>query len=587
MKWSCLFLCGILAACGDSRPVREVITFVEANDPAPDLDADWEKVGGGLNLSFTDIDTRYAKSAIPDVQPALSWKGAAWRGERVSAQVLLWSSEAVEQIECAFSPFRSAEARLQPEVAQARFVRYVLTDVFGEGCGHRKPEDFPASLSPDMLDTLSCFDLEARTTRPLWLSFDIPADAQPGIYNGTLTIYARNRQRQALEVSLEVLPHTLPQPADWAFHLDLWQHPSAIARVLGLQTWSEAHWEALEAPMAMLAAAGQKVITATLNKDPWNHQCFDAYEDMIAWTKHPDGSWSYDYTVFDRWVSFMMQLGIRKQINCYSMIPWNNELHYRDAGKGTMVNTQAIPGTPNFEAIWSPFLQDFSRHLREKGWLEITHIAIDERSPEEMKAMLDFLARTTPEIGTALADNHKSYHTFPNLKDVCISFGETFDPQDLASRKARNLVSTAYVCCSHAFPNLFTFSDPAEGAYIGWYTSAAGLDGFLRWAYNSWTENPLTDSRFRTWPAGDTYLIYPHARSSIRFERLREGIQDFEKIRILRQYLQQSPEKLAVLERELAPFSRPEAPDVPCSELLNHAKKVLYELSKDTPSPGF
>lgn len=46
--------------------------------------------------------------------------------------------------------------------------------------------------------------------------------------------------------------------------------------------------------------------------------------------------------------------------------------------------------------------------------------------------------------------------------------------------------------------------------------------------------DPLTDSRFRAWLAGDTYLVYPDARSSIRFERLREGIQDAEKIRILK-----------------------------------------------------
>ena len=40
----------------------------------------------------------------------------------------------------------------------------------------------------------------------------------------------------------------------------------------------------------MLADAGQKVVTATLNKDPWNHQCFDAYEDMIRWTTRADGT---------------------------------------------------------------------------------------------------------------------------------------------------------------------------------------------------------------------------------------------------------------------------------------------------------
>ncbi|MFV0482584.1 MAG: DUF4091 domain-containing protein, partial [Bacteroidales bacterium] len=44
----------------------------------------------------------------------------------------------------------------------------------------------------------------------------------------------------------------------------------------------------------------------------------------------------------------------------------------------------------------------------------------------------------------------------------------------------------------------------------------------------------------RTWPAGDTFFAYPDAKSSIRFETLREGVQDYEKLRILVGELSQS-----------------------------------------------
>ena len=54
------------------------------------------------------------------------------------------------------------------------------------------------------------------------------------------------------------------------------------------------------------------------------------------------------------------------------------------------------------------------------------------------------------------------------------------------------------------------------------------------------------DSRFTKWPGGDAYLVYPDAHSSIRFERLREGIQDYEKIRILREELARNPSAQAV-----------------------------------------
>ena len=152
----------------------------------------------------------------------------------------------------------------------------------------------------------------------------------------------------------------------------------------------------------------------------------------------------------------------------------------------------------------------------------------------------------------------------------------------IAARRAAGQVTTYYVCCSHRYPNMFTFSDPAEATVAAWYAVANGYDGFLRWAYNSWTEDPLRDSRFRTWPAGDTYVIYPGGRSSIRFERLREGIQDAEKIRILRAEAGRgnsagADEKRARLEAVIAPFASRE-PAADLHERLAEAKRVLNEL---------
>ncbi len=308
----------------------------------------------------------------------------------------------------------------------------------------------------------------------------------------------------------------------------------------------------------------------------------DAYADMIVWTKGADGAWTYDYAAFDRWVEFMEGLGVDKQINCYSMLPWNNMLHYRDAATGEWVDVKAEPGQPAFDEMWRPFLADFVRHLEEKGWLAKTCIAMDERSPEQMEIAVAFLAEHAPQLGIALADNHDSYKRYPQLHDICVSARQEVAPEDIAARRAAGQVTTYYVCCSHRYPNMFTFSDPAEATVAAWYAVANGYDGFLRWAYNSWTEDPLRDSRFRTWPAGDTYVIYPGGRSSIRFERLREGIQDAEKIRILRAEPGSgnsagSDEKRARLEAVIAPFASRE-PAADLHERLAEAKRVLNEL---------
>jgi len=68
---------------------------------------------------------------------------------------------------------------------------------------------------------------------------------------------------------------------------------------------------------------------------------------------------------------------------------------------------------------------------------------------------------------------------------------------------------------------------------MGWYAAGRGYDGFLRWAYDAWPADPARDGRHTHWPAGDCFLVYPGG-SGIRFEKLREGIADYEKIRILR-----------------------------------------------------
>ena len=262
------------------------------------------------------------------------------------------------------------------------------------------------------------------------------------------------------------------------------------------------------------------------------------------------------------------------------MVPWGNILFYKDEATNEEVKVSAAPGSKEYEELWKPFLTDFIVHLKSKGWENKTLIAMDERSPEEMKAMLKILNEVAPSLGVSLADNHKSYKLYPDqLVDLCVAHGATVDAEDRAYRANKNYVTTWYVCCADVFPNVFTFSPPAEGAFIGWYTMAAGFDGFLRWAYNSFTKDALVDSRFRTWPAGDTYVVYPQGRSSIRFERLMEGIQDAEKIRIVRNKFEQDKTpagkvKLAEMNQVLEKFNVIEKPSN-MIEMLQRGKEFL------------
>lgn len=572
----------LLAACGGANDRPSFPDFQEMADPAAAF-ADWSAAGDTPCASFVTTDRRFGKSQLPDVEPRTACRLTAWRGERVSAQLLVWSAQPVERLVCTAGVLTSDEGRLPESAVRTRFVRYVMSDEFACGCCKRKPQDFAAVLTADMLDERPSMALEACTVRPVWITVDVPQDAAPGLYRTPVTV-ACDGDEQRLELAVEVTGRTLPAPSEWRYHLDLWQHPAAVARVEGTEMWSDAHFEALRPVMKPLADAGQKVVTATLNKDPWNHQCFDAYEDMIHWTKRADGTWVYDYSLFDRWVGLCAGEGIDRQINCYSMLPWNNELHYYDAAADRIVEVRANPGTPEFEAMWGPFLRDFEAHLDAKGWLGKCCVAMDERSPETMDAAIGLLRSVAPGLGIAMADNHASYKRYADLDDVCVQIDCRVADEDLARRRRDGLLTTYYVCCSSAFPNTFTFSEPWEAVYMAWFAAACGYDGMLRWSYNSWPADPVRDSRFTAWPAGDTYLVYPDARSSIRFERLREGIQDYEKIRILRGELasDNTPEgaaKRAELEAAVRPFEAHD-PARPWPDLLRRAKETLARLSE-------
>jgi hypothetical protein len=575
----------LLSACSDSRPITFDI-YDEPADPAPDSLADWPAVGPGLHASVGSIDQRYSRSSVPEVEQTNEWRGSAWRGEKVSAQLVLWSSDPVQQMRLEFSDFVGVNGEMLPShIARARFVRYVITDVFGGGCDKRKPEDFPASLSPDALDHVTTFDKGANTARPVWITIDVPHDAAPGTYTAALQLHAQEQDTHTFGLQLEVLPRTLPPATEWKFHLDLWQHPYAVARMHSVEPWSDAHWELLRPITRMLADAGQKVITTTITERPWDGQTLDPFESMVVWTKKADGSWEFDYTVFDNWVEFMMGFGIRKQINAYSLLPWTSQVTYFDEAGGEKMIVEVEPGSAEYVELWTPFIVDFRSHLEDKGWNTITNVAMDESKGDKMQLMLAMMDELAPEFGIAFADDQKAYKLYPDhIRDLCVSYAAIIDEADLEYRKSKGYPSTFYTCCRDPFPNTFTFSPPAEAAFIGWYTMAAGFDGFLRWAYTSWVEDPLHDSRFMTWPAGDTYLVYPDARSSIRFERLVEGIQDAEKIRILREEFAavgtaEARRKLQLLNATLAQFNIGQQPE-DTDALLNHGKKVLVELAR-------
>lgn len=503
------------------------------------------RLSGGIGTT----DLRYPPSGpIAGLRPpadGIQW--AAWRGERVSAQIVLNST--TPQRGLRFDPLvlEGREGGSTKINGTVRFVRYVLAD--------GKPQG-------DVLDDALKLDLTEGSNRPAWVEIQVPASTPPGVYQGTLTARSDASSVQ-FPVTLEVMAATLPEPSAWSFHLDLWQHPDAVARWHDVPLWSDEHLALLKPSMRRLAEAGQKTITTTLIDEAWGGQTYDRFPGMIQWRKKKDGSWSYDYTIFDRWVTFASeQCGLGKaRIHGYSMIPWSLTFPYFDEEKQAMVDIKLEPGSPAYDAHWGAFLRDFTRHLKQKGWLERMRIGVDERPDHLMRGALATLAKHAPDLRVASAINHPSQLT-RELDDISpiIQHSGEFSRALLEERRALGRKTTFYVCTSPPVPNTFTFSPPAESEWLPLFASAQGFDGFLRWAYHSWVENPLVSTDFTSWPSGDCFLVYPGDRSSVRFERLRDGIESFEKIRLLRELAARQPDAalkdaMADLERVLSDFT--------------------------------
>ena len=562
---------------------QQFVTYKEAKDPVKVSErskAAW-KEAKKMEAQWVSADSLYSRSEVPAKSGVTVRLLEGWKGERVSAQLLLWSGNGVDGIKCKVKDFVSADAKMPADIAKTRFVRYTIADEGGYDCRCERGPKHKPILAPDMIDTLEVFNMEPQTVRPVWVTVDIPSDARPGRYTSEIVVTAKGAGKAVLPLEVEVIDQTLPGYEQWSYHLDLWQHPSAVARALDLEMWSDEHFEALKQQMKLLAEAGQKVITTTLNRDPWGSQTFDDYEDMIIWTKDKQGNWSFDYTVFDRYVEMMMELGIKKQINCYSMLPWGNRLNwYENNGfKVSSVN----PKSDRYEEMWSAFLKDFVKHLRAKGWLEITNIATDERSPEEMEIVVNLIKKHAPELGFAMADNKASFRRIPNVKDCCVAQRQGFlTREEINERRAKGYVTTFYVCCSTYFPNSFTYSQPWESELLSWHAISKDYDGQLRWAYNSWPARPEYDSRFRTMASGDTYQVYPYARTSMRFERLRDGIEAYEKIKILRAKYSDRSDVLAPLEEKLEKMATMRLTDtnLPWHSMMEEVVTMLNSISK-------
>lgn len=576
-----LIILGAFLFSINSLNAQTSTNYEEASNPISTNPSLWVKVSAP-QVSWGSTDIRYKKEEpAPIARLKKDINLTAWKGERVSAQLVVWTPEALDNLSFIVSDLTSGKETISKDNVRTGFVRYVMTDELNKdgkgGCGYRKSSDYDSTLVADPIDHIaSTLTVPANATQGGWISVRVPQQVKAGKYTGTVTVKDGDKVLSELKLAVNVKNRTLPASTEWAFHLDLWQNPYAEARYYNVEPFSKEHFDRMRPDMQNYVDAGGKVITASIMHKPWNGQTYDPFESMVTWLKKADGTWYFDYTVFDKWVEYMMSLGVKKQINCYSMVPWRLSFQYFDQASNSFKYLDAKPGEAAYDEFWGNMLTSFAKHLKEKGWFDITHISMDERPMKDMLATLKVIRKADKDFKVSLAG---TYHDelVKELHDYCIAIGEKFPAEVIKSRKEAGQVTTYYTCCTEPRPNTFTFSAPAEAEWLGWFAAKENLDGYLRWALNSWVKNPLQDSRFTAWAAGDTYMIYPEGRSSIRFERLIEGIQSYEKIRILKEEFEKKGNKSAIkkIDKILKAFDEFSLEEIPATTVVTKAKEAI------------
>ena len=100
-------------------------TFDTSTDPGS-----WSKEKVGLHVAFGSTDELYLRCEPPALkQKTEIWNATGWRGERLNAQVLVWSSDSQQQVRIEASDLKNDKgALIDKERLRINLVRYVLAN---------------------------------------------------------------------------------------------------------------------------------------------------------------------------------------------------------------------------------------------------------------------------------------------------------------------------------------------------------------------------------------------------------------------------------------------------------------------------
>jgi hypothetical protein len=230
---------------------------------------------------------------------------------------------------------------------------------------------------------------------PVLLRVAIPKDAPAGNYRGevAVTLGGDAAARLVMPVELHVADWVVPDPKKYRSYVGVYQSPTSLALKYNVKEWSEEHWKLMEKSFALLARAGNRLVNITVV----DQTQFGNEDGMITWVRQPDGTFTYDFGVFDRYLDLAQkQFG---PLDFVAMHVWHsggwetrkadqeNTVTVLDAKTGQREHLQVpVFGTEESKKFWKPLLDAAQERLAKRGLEKamILGILSDGTAPPEV-----------------------------------------------------------------------------------------------------------------------------------------------------------------------------------------------------------
>jgi hypothetical protein len=451
------------------------------------------------------------------------------RNEYVSAQCVIKANEDLQNVTVSLSPLKhiSLSTSLPANALEWNFVgsisieentpKYRKTDLI-----RAAPARFPDYLAED-----SEVFVKKGNYKAVYLTIKIPHDAEAGDYKGAVTIKT-DTANKSLPVHLKVYPLTLPD--DRHMMVTEWMTTGNFKKFHGIDTSdSQQFYEMLSLYAENMAEHRQNVFRVNLN--------------LITCKHDTDGSLKFDFSKFDKWADIFWDTGRMNLLETgfvarFGEGGWSsNEILLRDfrVQDQSSGRSLTIPG----DKFLPQFLPALENHLREKGWLEKTvfHIA-DEPSNHNVASWREasqFVHRYAPAIRRM--DAIETPHCFDRLEiwvpklDHLATWYDVY--KEAQSRGNELWFYTVGIFQNGSYPNKTADVALIESRILHWLNYRFELKGYLHWGFNQWTDDPFeAPGQHR----GDGWHVYPKKDGllcSLRWEQMRNGIQDYEYFWIL------------------------------------------------------